>query len=270
MATVASDSGGMRSGKSLADTIDHWKFVIMAAFFVFTALVGFIPTSMMLLQAVEDGQHALIHPALHTHAVLMGSWLLLLLTQSTLMATGRDAYHKKLGMVAFLHVPAIVITGCVVVKVVATETLPIAVALNPDQADFLWSQLFSLVIFLIREGILFLLFMGWALLVRGKDSELHKRFVFLATALVMTAAFERLNMAGFVSKFGLSREAFWDICTLIWISPLVLWDLYRTGTIHRAYRIWISIWVLAAIPVYTLKQTDWWDAKAAALLGVSV
>lgn len=48
---------------------------------------------------------------MHVHAVAMGSFLLLLLTQTVLMATGRCELHKRVGIAAFAFVPLLVVVG---------------------------------------------------------------------------------------------------------------------------------------------------------------
>ena len=140
---------------SFATFIDHWMFVIMAGLFVATALTGFIPSSLQLLQAADAGQRAPVHPVLHVHAVLMGSWLLLLLVQATLMAAGRSALHKLLGMVSLAYVPAIIVVGTFVVKVTVEQSFPLLANMEPVEAAAARTDTFSLVLYLIREGLLF-------------------------------------------------------------------------------------------------------------------
>ena len=71
----------------------------MAAWFIAIVLAGFIPDSLQKIGLVQTGQRAPFPLVLHMHAVLMGSFLLLLLAQSWLMATGRSAQHMRLGLV---------------------------------------------------------------------------------------------------------------------------------------------------------------------------
>src|SRR5688572_21729059 len=78
---------------SLAATIDRWIYVFMAGLFMVTVLVGFIPVSLDKIAAVEAGRRPPFPPVLHVHAVLMGTWIALLLTQAGLVATGRRTLH---------------------------------------------------------------------------------------------------------------------------------------------------------------------------------
>jgi len=254
---------------AFAAFIDHWMFVIMAGLFVVTALAGFIPDSLQMLREADAGQRPPIHPVLHVHAVLMGSYLVLLMMQSTLIATGRPMLHQQLGVVALAYVPAIIIVGILVVKVTVEQRFLMLASLEPAQAAAVRTGTLSLVLYLIREGLLFFILMSWALLARRADPQLHKRLVILAAVLPMTAAFARLEAVGLVPKFGLYNELFWDICCIVWIMPMFLWDSARSGKVHRAYLIWLILFGVTAIPVHLLRGTAWWNSVAERMLGVA-
>src|SRR5215471_14673498 len=108
VADVVDAVGRERTAGTFARVADRWIYVFMAALFVLTTLVGFIPDSIGMLAAVKAGERAPLPPIFHAHAVLMGSWLLLLLTQSTLVATGRTAFHLQLGLAGMVLAPAVV------------------------------------------------------------------------------------------------------------------------------------------------------------------
>src|SRR4051794_36264528 len=94
--------------------IDRRLYVFMAAVFVAIALGGFIPDSMRKLAEISAGVRRPFSPFLHVHAVLMGSWLLLLLGQAMLMAMGRKSLHRALGLAALVLGPAVVAVMIVV------------------------------------------------------------------------------------------------------------------------------------------------------------
>src|SRR5437764_7168033 len=95
MATIARKfyDGGQApdvlSGTPRAHSIDRWIYVFMAAWFIAIVLTGFIPDSFARVAMVKAGQHAPFPKILHVHAVLMGSFMLLFLAQTTVVATGR-------------------------------------------------------------------------------------------------------------------------------------------------------------------------------------
>ena len=103
MATLAdSISNDRREADALVGTprahpVDRWIFVAMAVWYIIVVLVGFIPDSMMKIGMVEAGIRPPFPPILHAHALVMGSFLLVLLAQTWLMATGRPANHMRLG-----------------------------------------------------------------------------------------------------------------------------------------------------------------------------
>src|SRR3982750_799540 len=119
MATMAGKFGssGVRAGALWgtlrAHAIDRGIFVPMAAWFIVITLTGFIPDSIMKVGMVQAGARPPFPPVLHVHAVLMGSFLLVLLRQTWLMATGRKAMHMQLGIVGIVLATALVVAGFV-------------------------------------------------------------------------------------------------------------------------------------------------------------
>ena len=110
------------SGTPRAHAIDRWIYVFTAASFIVITLVGFIPDAIMKVGMVQAGQRPPFPLVMHMHAVLMGSFLLLLLAQTSLMATGRKEYHMRLGVAAFVVAPALVIVGAVLAPTMYYET----------------------------------------------------------------------------------------------------------------------------------------------------
>jgi len=119
MATVAEKSWlkerrpDQLSGTPRAHAIDRWIFVLTAAWFILIVLTGFIPDSVMKVGMVRAGARPPFPLVMHLHAVAMGSFLLLLLTQTVLMATGRRDLHMRLGVLAFALVPVLVVVGSI-------------------------------------------------------------------------------------------------------------------------------------------------------------
>src|SRR5437763_4720467 len=99
------------SGTPRAGFVDRWIYVFTAASFIVITLVGFIPDALMKVAMVQAGKRPPFPPVMHVHAVLMGSFLLLLLAQTWLMATGHKQYHMRLGIVGFVLAAALVVVG---------------------------------------------------------------------------------------------------------------------------------------------------------------
>ena len=103
--------GGRNSGSRLARAIDRWIYVFMASWFMAITLVGFVPFTVARIAANRAGTKPPFPPILHVHAVVMSAFLLLLLIQAILMATGRRDRHQWLGRAAIVLVPAIVVVA---------------------------------------------------------------------------------------------------------------------------------------------------------------
>src|SRR5262245_32459777 len=119
--TAAAETAARASGTPMARAIDRWIYVFMAVWFIAIVFTGFIPSSLNKIALVEAGQRAPFPLALHFHAVLMGSFLLLLLAQASLVATGRKALHQKLGVASLVLVPALVAAGLILVPTIYAQ-----------------------------------------------------------------------------------------------------------------------------------------------------
>ncbi|HSM54067.1 MAG TPA: hypothetical protein VK839_07810 [Erythrobacter sp.] len=251
---------------SLTAFIDRWIYVFMAAMLVAVVLVGFIPDSIGKIAAVEAGERPPFPFAMHVHAVLMGSWMLLLLTQTTLMATGRRDWHMQLGVLGMVLAPALVLAGVVLVPTNLQSMIAFAEDKPPEvQAEvqgFL-RYMTDIAIIQFRAGICFLLLVFLALRARKRDSGLHKRLIILATIVPIPAALDRMPFL-----YHSMPESPWtvDLWPLFCIAPMFLWDLYRQKRIHKAYWIYAAIQVPAAIATNLLWGSQWWHSVAPAIL----
>jgi len=275
MATLAETPAGTirqvdhLSGTPRAGFIDRWIYVFTAASFIAIVLTGFIPDSLMKIAAVQAGERPPFPLVLHMHAVLMGSFLLLLLTQTTLVATGRCDLHRRVGIAAFVLAPALVLVGFILV---------------PTNYHFLWNaaqsaatpdarERFSgavnvwenIMLLQLRIGILFPLFLLIALRARGKNAGIHKRMMILATAMALPAGIDRITWIP--STMPMSPVSP-DLYTLLAVSPMFVWDVIRNRSVHPAYLIWLGINLPFAVAVHALWDTQWWHSIAPRLMGV--
>jgi hypothetical protein len=198
----------------------------------------------------------------------MGAFLVLLLAQSCLAATGRLQYHRALGIAAFVLGPALVIAGLILVPTMYHQVWYAAQAAPPEIRPMIEQGLRefdNIMLLQIRVGVLFPIFLAIALAARKSDPGLHKRMMFLAVAIALPAAFDRISWLP-TSLPGSPLTP--DIYTILAISPMLIWDLVRTRTVHKAYRIWALFLVPAAILVHALWNSDWWHATARQLVGV--
>jgi hypothetical protein len=256
------------SGTPRAHALDRWIFVVMAAWFIAIVLAGFIPDSLAKIAAVQAGERPPFPLVLHLHALLMGSFLLLLLAQTWLMATGRRNLHMRLGLAALILAPALVIVGFVLVATnyhwlwSEVQSAAPAAREEPQMMLTIWENVMLLQ---IRIGILFPLFLTIGLTARGRDAGLHKRMMILATVMALPAGIDRIPwLPATMPVSPLSP----DLYTLLAVSPMFAWDVIRNRRIHRAYWIWLGINLRFAIAVHSLWDTPWWHATAKQIMGV--
>jgi hypothetical protein len=256
------------SGTPRAHAIDRWIFVFMAAWYIAIVLLGFIPDAIGMVAAAKAGLRPPLPVILHVHAAAMGSFLLLLLTQSVLMATGRCELHKRVGIAAFVLVPVLVVVGLMLAPTIYREFWSMAQTAPPDLRANLQRRLImhnDILLMQIRIGILFPLFMGIGLAARGRNAGLHKRMIFLATAMPMPAAIDRMH---WLPNTIPSSAVGTDLYILAAVSPLFVWDVVRNRRVHEAYWIWLGISLPFCLIVYSLWNTPWWFAMAPRIMGV--
>lgn len=274
MATVAGDLSKSErrddylSGTPRARSVDRWIFVAMAAWFIGIVLVGFIPDSMMKLEMVRAGARAPFPLILHMHAVLMGSFLLLLLAQTLMVATGRCVLHKQVGIAAFVLVPALVIVGFILAPTMYYRVWGGA-HFGPPEVQAALAPVLPVVenilLLQISAGLLFPLFMTIGLRARTSHAGLHKRMVFLAAAVPLGAAIDR--MSWLPSTMPASPWAT-DAYVLAAIAPMFIWDVVRHRRVHQAYWLFLGIYLPTMALVAAAWDKPWWHTAAQQIMGV--
>ncbi|HEX4736095.1 MAG TPA: hypothetical protein VH331_00880 [Allosphingosinicella sp.] len=256
------------SGTPRASSIDRWIFVIIAAWFVVVVLAGFIPDSLMKVAAVQAGQRPPFPLVLHMHAVLMGSFMLLLLAQTVLMATGRSNLHMRAGIAAFVLAPTLVAVGLILIPTIYhsiwdfAQTAPPALQAKMHQRVL---TLENLMLLQLRIAFLFPLFLFIGLRARAGNAGLHKRMMLLAPAVVLGASIDR--MSWLPTTLPTSPLAT-DLYILIAVSPMFVWDVLRNRRVHAAYGIWLTVNIMAALLVYGLWDRPWWHIMARHIMRV--
>jgi hypothetical protein len=274
MATVA-DSFAFKkqypdvlSGTPRAHAIDRWIFVFMAVWFIAIVLTGFIPDSLKKIGLVQTGQRPPFPIIMHMHAILMGSFLVLLLAQTWLMATGRTAYHMQLGILAFVLAPALVIVGFILAPTMYHQLWDALQAAPPgsrDKALAAVSRSENVKLIQLRAGLLFPLFLVIGLRARGANAGLHKRMMILATAVPLSAGIDRIPWLP--STMPVSPLSL-DLGIAAVVSPMFAWDVIRNRSVHKAYWIWLAAFVPASVLVNALWDTPWWHVTARQMMGV--
>lgn len=257
------------SGTPRAHSVDRWIFVAMAAWFIVIVLVGFVPDALEMVAQVKAGARPPLPPILHVHAVLMATFLLLLLAQSVMMATGRCALHKRVGVTAFVLVPALVVVGVILAPTIYHQVWDgahngppqVRAALTP-----VLPQLENILLLQLHAGILFAVFMTMALWMRSANSGFHKRMMFLGTAVPLGASIDRMQWLPNTLPWS---PAGTDVYILaLAVGPLFAWDVIRNRRVHSAYIVWFAIWAPVSLLMYKLWDTPFWHVTARMIEGV--
>ena len=274
MATIAGKFAGRErgpdvlSGTPRAHAIDRWIFVFTAGFMIVVTLTGFIPDSVMKVNMVKAGLRPPFPAVLHMHAVLMGTFLLLLLGQTWLMATGQKGRHMQLGVASICVAALLVVVGSVLAPTMYYQSWN-ALQSAPPAAQAQLQEIVAvrenILLLQLRIGILFPLLLAVAVRARNEDSGLHKRMMILATVVPIEAAVARMTwLPTSMPGSPLLSELF----TLAPVVPMFVWDVVRNRSVHRAYWWFLALYVASAAVVELLWDTPGWHATARTIMGV--
>jgi hypothetical protein len=273
MATVATGSvreDGRRdllSGTPRAHALDRWIYVISAGLFILIVLVGFIPDSMMKTEMVKAGLRPPFPPILHAHAVLMGSFLLFLLSQTWWVATGKQVRHERWGPFGGLLAAALVVVGFILAPTMYHQVAG-GLRVAPPEAlpaiRELLTHLDNILLLQLEAGLLFALFVGLGLAARRSDPGFHKRMMLIAPAMALGAAFARMTWLPTTMPHSPVTIQIYQILAL---APLFVWDVLRNRRIHRAYLVLAAAYVPVCLLVNMVWDTPWWHATAHRIMG---
>src|SRR5947208_6412465 len=202
---------------------------------------------MMKVAMVQAGQRPPFPVVMNLHALMMGSFLLLLLAQTWLMATGRNEYHMRVGVAAFILAPALVIVGAVLAPTMYYQTWNALQAAPPEQRgnlQDLLSRKENILLLQMRIGILFPLFLAIGLSARGRDAGLHKRMMILGTAVALPAAIDRMQWLPTTLP---ASPLATDLSVLLAVPPLFRGAGFGTGGGHRAFGGWLQFYAAAPL-----------------------
>jgi len=274
MATVATGpiSDGrhrdLLTGTPRAHALDRWIFVFMAAWFIAIVLTGFIPDSLMKIEMVKAGQRAPFPLVLHFHAVLMGGFLLFLLTQTWLVANGKTELHRRIGPYGALLAAALVVVGFILVPTIYKQVWFGLQAAPPEAKEGLrklnlWLD--NIMLLQIRIGIVFAILIALGVRARRADSGFHKRMMIIAPATALPAAFDRIT---WIPTTMPDSPLGPDLYVLFALAPLFAWDVIRNQRIHRAYWVFLAVALPFTLFVHAAWDTPWWHGTAHRIMGV--
>ena len=156
----------------------------------------------------------------HLHAFVFFGWVALFLTQNTLMAAGNIALHKRLGQLAYVWIPLMVVMGFTIMFVTMRRT---GGPFFFDQNEFMVSNILQLLIF---GGL------GFASLRARRHSGWHRRLMFCAMAILCGPGLGRLLPMPL-----LIPNAWRILVVTTMIFPVIgmIADWRRSGKVHPAW-----------------------------------
>lgn len=154
---------------------------------------------------------------IHFHGAAFTTWILLLVTQTSLVSAGRVDIHRRLGIAGFFLGCLMVILGVLA----GTDSLVRAAIPIPGRDP----QAFYIVP--LSDMLLFATFIFFAFRLR-RDAPAHKRLIYIATTGLLVAAVARVPFS-----FSFRNPAHAALVADVFLLFLVAYDLWSTRKIHR-------------------------------------
>ena len=220
---------------------DHYFFSGMALLLLATVFLGFARTY-YLAGVFHAPLPALI---IHVHGAVFSAWILLLVTQTSLVAAGRVDIHRRLGIAGFLLACLMIVLG------VLAATNALVRSSNPPGVD---GKTFYIVP--ITDMLIFGVLVFFAFRARFNPAA-HKRLILIATIGLMIAAIARWPFTAVQGKPLVAT-----LFTYVFLLLLVAYDLWSTRKIHRA-TLWASTFLILVQQIrFPIGQTAAWHAFA--------
>ncbi|HMM68137.1 MAG TPA: hypothetical protein PKC03_14460, partial [Dokdonella sp.] len=178
-------------------------------------------------------------------------WMLLLLAQTVLVATGRTAVHRRLGMAGAVLAVALFVVGAMTAIAAARRGQAFQ---GVDPLPFLAIPLATILVFIgtVATALWF-----------RRRSDIHKRLMLIATIGALTPAIARMNIE-LGPWHGPPLALF---LTDLFVLPCLINDRLRIGRIHPAYLWGAGILLFSQIGRLLVMRTDAWLVFAAWLIG---
>ena len=221
---------------------DRRFFTGMAVAAALTVFVGFAPT--YYLRGVYGGPP--LPTLVHVHGVVSTCWILLFLTQTSLIAARRTDLHRRLGIAgAVLAVVVVVIGYLTAIEGARRGVTPPG---GPPPLAFLAVPIGTIAAFavLVTAG-----------LYHRPRSDIHKRLMLLATIAVLTPALARI---GRMLDTGGPPLAIGGTCGFVLVC--MLYDRASRGRVHPAF-LWGGWFLMLSLPArFAMARTEAWRSVA--------
>lgn len=226
---------------------DHLFFSTMALLLLATVFLGFARTYYLagVFRAPLPGL------IIHLHGAAFTAWILLLVTQTSLVSAGRVDIHRRLGIAGFLLACLMVILGVLA----ATNSLHRNAAPPPADAKFFY-------IIPLTDMLIFATLIFFAFRARSNPSA-HKRLIFIGTVALMIAAIARWPIWSHRDPLTATLVSY------VFLLILVIYDLWSTRKLHRA-TIWAGAFLIFIQQIrIPIGHTAAWHAFATWIQSIS-
>src|ERR1700680_4484832 len=200
---------------------DHFFFSVMALLMLATVFLGFA-RSYYLAGVFHAPLPSLI---IHLHGAAFSCWILLLVTQTSLVSAGRVDIHRRLGIAGFLLACLMPLLGVFA----ATDSL--VRKAGPPGFDAKAFYIIPLTDMLIFATLIFFAFRA------RSDPSAHKRLICVGTVALMIAAIARWPIWSHRNPITAALVSY------VFLLILVTYDLWSTRKLHRA-TIWAGAFLI--------------------------
>ncbi len=238
---------------------DRWFFTGMALAMAGVTFLGFAPS--YFLAGFHDGPTPVLTPRIHVHGALCTAWILLLITQTRLIAAGRRDIHKLLGIAGAGLGAAIFVTG---IFVAINSSRRVHTAATADTL----ADPYVFLIFGVTSVTMFALFATLGVLERRRP-EAHKRLMLLATANMVVPALARIvtqvvQGAGIVGVPGVVGAV---LLLNVFLAAMVIYDFTTRGRLHPVTLWGVAFTVLSEPLRFAIGFSAPWQAFARIVMG---
>jgi len=215
-------------------------FTGMALALLATVIVGF--SRSFFLRPIFPELPSPSETIFYVHGVVFTAWIVLFVTQASLVAGGRTELHRKIGPFSAVLAVAMVVLGTLGALIAARRATGF-VGIPVPPLQFLAIPIFDM--------ILFAAFV-WLAIAKRRDPQSHKRWMLLATVNLVTAAIARwpgVLPLGPLVFFGL---------TDLFVIALAIWDFRTRGRLHPV-TLWGGLLIIVSQPLrLALSGTEGW------------
>jgi FtsH-binding integral membrane protein len=226
---------------------DHVFFCTMSLLILATVFAGFAATYYL------AGVFRAPLPAfiIHLHGAAFTCWILLLVTQTSLVSAGRVDIHRRLGIAGFCLACLMVILG------VLAATNSLVRNAGPAGGDPKFFYIIPLTDMLIFATLIFFAFRF------RSDSPTHRRLIFVGTIALMIAAIARWPIWSHRDPITATLVSY------VFLLMLVAYDLWSTRRVHRA-TVWAGAFLIFVQQIrIPIGKTAAWHAFATWVQSIS-